>query len=440
MAYTGERRRRKRPRVTISRSEFTTVTIVALITMSVLFFVVAGVMVGRVPVTNNYDYGGDDTTNTLYEDLLFTNVIYINPNVSGGDGETWETAFDTIMDAEDAADDGANDLTLFVLSVGTHDVNYENPATTKNIAMIGAGDLTRATSKIVNTHADTDYIFDFQGKTMIKNVGFAVSGSDSDGLHISGSGSTMLNSYINTLYSTGSNVALTLNDADEVVIEEFVIIGSPTYSIGISFIDIDSFLMKDTDIIYCTTGIIIDEDSTSVGITTTDIRNCGVGLQVADTVAFCTITDVRFSTNTVHIANSSLVTFTNVHTDTEVIETFPTTPEDTNTITGGTGASVYGVWTELIANVTYSKHFQVVGGFASGASVETVFKMQVSYVNGGSRVVFAEVLFTGTNEFSFITGSIESPILAKITSVELRISTAAGTDDTVQVWLYIVQY
>jgi hypothetical protein len=419
---------------------------IAVILVIILVFVAFGMIYFlSFDTTNIYDEDGDDYAYyyDYWESVMYTDIIYVDPSVSDGDGETWETAFDEIMEAEEEAGDGVNDLTLIVLSAGVHDVNYNNPSTIKNIAMICAGDQGVGISVIINSNPNTDYIFKFKGKTILCHLTFEIGVSDHDGIILEGEGvaGSILNEVnIGGFSSTGTNIAIFLKDISSVRLVNVRIVGSYIYTTGISVEGVRSFLLEDSLITYCAVGFIGDATSVIYGIANTVFNTCAVGVNISDDSISSTMVNIEFRRCAIQIMNSEGTVIIGIQSDKEYINTYPTTPLNNNTLTSGSSPNEFGAWTLLIPNNTYTRHFQIVGGFVNNASVDTVYMIQASYTINSVRVNTSTILVSGTNEFAIITGSIESPILPKSASIELRISTAEGTSDTIQIWMYIVQF
>ncbi len=235
-------------------------------------------MIHRGPI-DTHDELGSATIGRAANDTL-----YVSVNGNNSDGKTWNTAYNTIQSALDAASTDADDCTLIMIA--PHATNYDinttgDPTWTGNYILKGTH---RLWAPIKNTHASATSVMKFTGKISLIDLAIFTTGS-TNGVIFTKSGYRVRHCGFNSEGTTGANTSIHIDGTDAFIrggiIENVIVQGNAAYTTGLYM---DNAKINTTEHVHfhdCLNGIqVVHNDSDVNTFKDLDIGLCAIGLNL----------------------------------------------------------------------------------------------------------------------------------------------------------------
>ena len=213
-----------------------------------------------------------------------TDTLYVSPDGDNTDGDSWETAYQTIQAALDVASTDANDCTL--IQVAPHATYYDidttgDPTWTGNYEIRGTH---RIWAQIRNEHATATSVFKFTGKVSIQDL--AIFTFDAvDGVIFTGDGWRVRRCGFNSSETDGANTSVYVDGSVALtrggIMGDVQFIGNATHTRGIYINQSTVNEFHNVTMHTCLTAIqIADTDSDYNQFNNVDIGDCALGIDI----------------------------------------------------------------------------------------------------------------------------------------------------------------
>ncbi len=205
-----------------------------------------------------------------------TATLFVSPDGTGADGQSWRTAYQTPAAAFDACSADANDLTLVFFAPATYDFNAPGqPTWTQNIVVQGSH---RDFVIFTNTHVTASCVLRLEGLSVVRDVTITPVAAD-NGLLMMANGARAVRLRIDGTAHTGAGVGLWL-DGDDAKATDIDIEGNPAQTIGLNVLGARTHY-ENIFIHSCATGIWIHNSAADDNFFEhIDIHDCALGIDI----------------------------------------------------------------------------------------------------------------------------------------------------------------
>jgi len=364
-----------------------------------------------------------------------TGMLRVSPSGDGTDGLTWDTAYQTIPSALDAASTNVNDCTLILVTPSSagYDINTTgNPTWSANVILKGTH---RNWAKVVNTHESATSILKLTGKSAVCDLNFDL-GTSGNGLIMEHGGVRVYScQFIGiNLASAGVGLILSNSNAKHCKVVDCDFRGNVTYMKGLEFSNFGYSLLEDIRIHDCLTGVHIHGANSEENLFfNTDIGDCATAVDI-DEGNQQHFYKLILHRNTVNIDDEvGNHIFMDVFGELSVI----VAPSNLTGVTVNTGGSgdVWGNDTELRSAALATKPFRVLGLFSVLSSSDK-YLVRLS-ADSGSSYFGAFILEGGVNvAVRTVTPQPQGTefIFNKGTRISASIKSETGNDN-IEAWL-----
>ena len=365
-------------------------------------------------------------------------TLYVSVNGSGANGFTWNSAYNTIEDALDAASTDGDDATLIL--VAPHTTNYDidttgDPTWTGNYIISGT---SRSWSKIVNTHASATSIMKFTGKVMLSKLNFNLGAGTGNGVIMTHGGSRVRDCLFIGEDLTGAATGLHIDGATarHVKVVECDFLGHVTYMTGLLVDNCARSLFADLRFHDCLKAVhVTHADSDHNLYRNLDIGDCGYAFDIDAG------NEQHFNNITLHHNTMDFSDDVGDHVLVDINGEFPTTilPDNFTGVDLDTNvaADTWGNDTEILAAAGRVIPFKVVGIHVEADATEK-FRVRLSADSGTTH--FVDTMLEGA-----ANAQKRVPITAAsntdfVFNQGIRISGSAKSEtggDTATVWVEV---
>jgi len=381
------------------------------------------------------------------EARVYTDVLFVNPNGSNGDGKSWDNAINNLYDALQLCSTNDHDMTLLLLSTDNNsgfDINISgDPLVSANVEIRGVG---MNATKIVNNHSGATSILKFTKIGNLSNIAI-ICGTGSDGIIYTGSGvkgSTIESCYIDSSNMVVGRCGLKLESGcSHVLINDLRIFGNSSNSTGISIQGATSVYMGKIDVLKCKTGI-HGFDSNNNYIFFYEkcmVKECNIGVKIDDGDKTC-FESVCFYGNTsnVNLSGGNVVHFdqNGINWSDYYYKIIPNNVSSGITIQAGSNNGEDGEWTNLITGSDTLNPFKVSGVYVDNPSdANTLYGLKLAF--GDSNTEFCQTFFHGAGgRRTLVVDNVNSPVFTGGTLISAKLQSANGGSDSCKIWLQYI--
>ncbi len=360
-----------------------------------------------------------------------TATLFVSPDGTGADGQSWRTAYQTLNAALDAASTDVNDLTMIFIAPHPtfYDINLVGtPEWTANVVLQGSH---RDFIEIRNTHGAAGLIFELSGKSVVRDITFHLH-TGGNGLIMSGDGARVDRCGFNGSLQEDQAIALWMQ-GDEQRVRDVDFQGNVSWTIAIKLDASADSHLDNLSIHECERGIWLgDTQSDNNAFHDIDIHDCALGVDI-DSGNGQHFQDVAFIGNTRNVDDEvGDSEWIDIHGRFD-IAILPDNLVGVTVATGGAGA--YGADTEILSAVSRDNPFRVVG-FVFGPDASPAEWYQVRFSDDAGASFFDVQQFISDRR----AGSSAPGGTEHIFNAGTRISGSARDitgGDNVDVWLQV---
>lgn len=364
----------------------------------------------------------------------YTAILFVSPAGDNTDGSSWTKAFNAIADAIAAASAAVNDNTLILIAPATYAVLVTVAG--KRITLMGTdvdgvrilgvnvGPTALIGCKFLNlTLYDAENVCNRSG-TVFENVTFE---------YLAAMGAADL---LNIARNIGAPA-----DVIGVVVENCRFYGTPTFTSGIRcHLRSQQSLISNCLFLNCTNGVIL---TSNANVMENQITKCifrtidAAGINIGAACLMTTIQELDFYGCVLMIvdaAATSNVGFDTIHSDSEVIESYPGVSAATLVAVLGGAADTFGAWIQVIPPATLTRPLIIMGIVHEACAVNELFLLDIGLGAAPAAAI-------GTLALSIASGTdlFKVPIYVP-TGTEVRVRQLSRTGvATVNVSLLIKQ-
>lgn len=370
-----------------------------------------------------------------------TDTLYVSPNGSGVNGQTWATAYTTIQAALAAASTDADDLTL--IYIAPHETYYDidatgDPTYTGNYILRGSH---RNWAKIKNTHAGATSILKFTGKTSLIDLNFNLGSGSGNGVILTHGGWRVYFCQFVGEDLTGAAIALEISNGTTIKhgkIEDCYFKGHTSYMTAIKFDNVAYSHTKHVHIYDCLKAVHIehaDSDNNVFHEMDFDDNALALDLDAGNRTHFTT---VNFDGNTENVDDE---VGDHIFEDIRGEFIMCLCPDDLSGVdlTADNVADTYGEDIEVRAAATATKPFKIVG-YVVELDVAQKYEIRLS-ADSGSTFFDYILMDTAIGVLASVTNfpSGTEFIFNKDTRISASVKAESGGEDTCKLWLKIQQ-